>query len=80
MTCDCETGKLFCLSGENLEQVTTISTSLHRISSPRRLAANGMKLPISHKMIAERIGFLGGGKIAQAMAKGFISSGEDRLF
>lgn len=36
-----------------------------------------MKLPISHKMIAERIGFLGGGKIAQAMAKGFISSGED---
>ena len=27
-------------------------------------------------MIAERIGFLGGGKIAQAMAKGFISSGE----
>lgn len=27
-------------------------------------------------MIAERIGFLGGGKIAQAMAKGFIVSGE----
>lgn len=26
-------------------------------------------------MIAERIGFLGGGKIAQAMAKGFIASG-----
>lgn len=55
------------------------ASSLEHLVSPSfgcfRSSIQYWQYPSEHEMIAERIGFLGGGKIAQAMAKGFISSG-----